>query len=206
LSPASVAPAVAVKPRTRKEGKSVAQNKCGHPLFYQIVEEITALHDAKNRQYATQDDPLGNFRRTGQIIRKMLKPGLNPTLASCLAFMSKQVDGVYEIFGEDKRDTVDSLDDKLLDIAVYAIIGLILVREGATTPPVPAASAAGQPAPHSPARGQLLHIRSRSPSSAIPPSSLLTNQIASANDSDDPEPFSPRDEPTSPSVVSRRVQ
>ena len=101
----------------------------GHPMFHEIVEEIRALHEKKNRQYATQDDPLGNFRRTGQIIAKMLKPGINPTLASCLAFMSKQVDGVYEMFGESKTDTPDQLEDKLLDIAVYAIIGMMLVRE-----------------------------------------------------------------------------
>lgn len=101
----------------------------GHPMFHEVVREITRLHEEKNRQYATSTDPLGNFRRTGQIISKMLKPGLNPSLASCLAFMSKQVDGVYEIFGEDKKNTVDSLEDKLLDIAIYSIIGIVLVRE-----------------------------------------------------------------------------
>jgi hypothetical protein len=106
-----------------------SRKRYGHPMFYQIVEEIRDLHERKNKQYATQDDPLGNFRRTGQIIKKFLKPGLDPTLASCLAFMSKQVDGVYEMFGESKTDTPDQMEDKLLDIAVYAIIGMILVRE-----------------------------------------------------------------------------
>lgn len=109
----------------------MARNKraYGHPAFYQIVEEIAALHEKKNRQYAMPDDPLGNFRRTGQIIAKMLKPGIDPTLASCLSFMSKQVDGVYEMFGEGKTDTPDQLEDKLQDIIVYGIIALILVRE-----------------------------------------------------------------------------
>jgi len=103
--------------------------KFGHPMFHQIVEEIRDLHEKKNKQYATTDDPLGNFRRTGQIIAKMLKPGIDPGLASCLAFMSKQVDGVYEMFGESKTGTCEQIEDKLLDIAVYAIIGMILVRE-----------------------------------------------------------------------------
>jgi hypothetical protein len=101
----------------------------GHPRFYAIVQELADLHEGKNRQYATPEDPLGNFKRTGKIISKMIKPGLDPTLASCLAFMSKQVDGVYEIFGEDKLDTIDSLEDKLRDIAIYSVIGLILVEE-----------------------------------------------------------------------------
>lgn len=108
----------------------------GHPMFHAVLKEIADLHDEKNRQYATTDDPLGNFRRTGKIIAKMLKPGLDPTLASCLSFMSKQVDGVYEIFGEDKKDTIDSLKDKLLDIAVYAVIATVLVRESEAPKPI----------------------------------------------------------------------
>jgi hypothetical protein len=109
--------------------KNAIEQRYGHPMFHTLIEEIRELHEKKNKQYATSDDPLGNFRRTGKIIAKMLKPGLDPTLASCLAFMSKQVDGVYEIFGEAKTDTIDSLEDKLLDIAVYSIIAMILVRE-----------------------------------------------------------------------------
>lgn len=101
----------------------------GHPAFYEVVEEIADLHEEKNRQYATVDDPLGNFTRTGQMTRKLIKEGIPPAIANCLIFMSKQVDGVYEIVGENKKDTVDSLEDKLLDIAVYSIIGIIQIRE-----------------------------------------------------------------------------
>lgn len=105
------------------------KRKYGHPAFYKALEDIANLHEEKNRQYATPEDPLGNFRRTGQITCKMLKPGIDPTLASCLSFMSKQVDGVYELFGEMKENTIDSLEDKLQDITVYSVIALILVRE-----------------------------------------------------------------------------
>lgn len=123
--------------RARAEAQAMQNAACpteapvtyGHPMFYEIVNEIRDLHERKNKQYATQDDPLGNFRRTGNIIAKMLKPGLDPKLSSCLAFMSKQVDGVYEMFGEAKTDTPDQLEDKLLDIAVYSIIAMIIIRE-----------------------------------------------------------------------------
>jgi hypothetical protein len=43
--------------------------------------------------------------------------------------MSKQVDGIYEIVGEGKKNTCDSLDDKLRDVAVYTIIAMIIIRE-----------------------------------------------------------------------------
>ena len=104
-------------------------NYHGHPAFYRIVEELKELHSEKSRQYATKDNPLGNFERTGKMISKFLKPGINPTLASCLALVSKQIDGVYELVGECKENTADSLEDKLRDIAVYAILAMIIVGE-----------------------------------------------------------------------------
>ena len=101
----------------------------GHPLFLEFSNEELELHSTKNQQYATDDDPLGNFHRTGRIIAKFLKPGIDPALASCLSFMSKQVDGVYEIVGEGKKNTIESLDDKLKDISIYAKIARILIHE-----------------------------------------------------------------------------
>lgn len=103
--------------------------KYGHPKFYKLLEEIADLHSRKNYQYATMADPLHNFTRTGEIIRKFLKPGIKPALASCLSLMSKQVDGVYEIVGENKEGTVDSLRDKLMDVAVYSLIAIIIAEE-----------------------------------------------------------------------------
>ena len=103
----------------------------GHPMFYKIVEELKDLHSEKNRQYATKGNPLVNFERTGKMISKFLHPGVNPTLASCLSLMSKQVDGIYEIVGESKANTIDSLEDKLKDVAVYSIIAMIILAEAA---------------------------------------------------------------------------
>jgi hypothetical protein len=111
-------------------------NYHGHPAFYRIVEELKELHSEKNRQYATKDNPLGNFERTGKMISKFLKPGINPTLASCLALVSKQIDGVYELVGECKKNTADSLEDKLRDIAVYTIIAMIIIEESREKSPL----------------------------------------------------------------------
>jgi len=101
----------------------------GHPRFYEIVEELKRLHSDKSRQYASKGDPLGNFRRTGQMIAKMLKPGIDPTLASCLSLVSKQIDAIYDIVGEGKVGTVESLHDKLRDVAVYSVITMVIVEE-----------------------------------------------------------------------------
>lgn len=105
------------------------KNRGGHPLFYKLIEEEASMYSRKHYQYATDADPMSNFRLCGQLIRKCIKPGVNPTIAAALTLMSKQVVGVYEIVGEGKTGTIDSLEDKLLDIAIYSRIIRILVRE-----------------------------------------------------------------------------
>jgi hypothetical protein len=102
----------------------------GDPMFLEILAELERLHSDKNRQYATAAAPLANFERTGHMIRKFLKPGIDPALASCLSLASKQVDAVYEIVGEQKLNLTEALDDKLRDIAVYSILAMIIVRRG----------------------------------------------------------------------------
>lgn len=101
----------------------------GHALFYKIIDELKTLHSEKNSVYASAEEPLANFERTGQLISKFLKPGINPKLASCLSLMSKQIDGIYEMVGAGKTGKFESLEDKLKDTAVYSIIAMIILRE-----------------------------------------------------------------------------
>lgn len=106
-----------------------SKQRGGHPLFYKLIAEEAEMYSRKHYQYATDADPMSNFRLCGQLTRKCIKPGVNPTIAAALTLMSKQVVGVYEIVGEGKTGTIDSLEDKLLDIAIYSRIIRILVRE-----------------------------------------------------------------------------
>lgn len=102
----------------------------GHPMFYEILNEMRDLHDRKNAQYASSKDPLGNFRRGSNISNKLINPKIkNKELAYLLVLMSKQIDGVMEMLGEGKDNTVEEIEDKLLDMATYSVIGIILRRE-----------------------------------------------------------------------------
>lgn len=102
----------------------------GHPKFYEIIEEIKQLHSEKNKQYATKDNPLGNFTRVGQLASKLINPNIkNKALAVALLYMMKQVDGAIEMVAEAKKDTPDELKDKLRDIATYSMISEIIVEE-----------------------------------------------------------------------------
>ena len=101
----------------------------GHRDFYEYIVDLAMLHSKKNYQYATKGDPLSNFKRCGALASKILKPD-NKELAIALCYLSKQVDGVYEMVGENKTGTVEEIKDKLFDIACYAIICIILEEEG----------------------------------------------------------------------------
>ena len=101
----------------------------GHPQFYTILKELADLHSKKNYQYSTDKDPLSNFRSAGKMVEKLFKPNINVPLATALVYMSKQYDGVLNIVGEGKTDTVESVRDKLMDISVYAILCIILNEE-----------------------------------------------------------------------------
>ncbi|MGQ9644792.1 MAG: hypothetical protein ACUVT3_13115 [Ignavibacterium sp.] len=101
----------------------------GHPKFYEILNELAELHSRKNYQYATQANPLANFHRCGKLASKLFKDHVNKSLATALVLMGKQIDAVYEIVGEGKKDTIEELNDKLKDIAVYAIICIIINDE-----------------------------------------------------------------------------
>ena len=93
----------------------------GHPMFYQILDELKELHSNKNRDYAG-DDPLSNLRMCekgglpgwkGVIVR------LTDKISRLLTFMKKEQFQVKD----------ESVEDTLRDAAIYSVLGLILYRE-----------------------------------------------------------------------------
>jgi len=101
----------------------------GHTEFYKVCEELMDLHSRKNYQYATVDNPLGNFNRCGDMTKILFKPEVDPSLAILLAYMSKQWDGVLQMVGLGKSEVCDQLEDKFFDLACYSIIAIVKIRE-----------------------------------------------------------------------------
>ena len=93
----------------------------GDPRFHKIVDELKELHDLKQRDYGTDDDPLHNIRGSvdwgipawvGAMVRANDKVKRLQTL-SCTGQLSNE-----------------GAEDAFKDLAVYAILALILFREG----------------------------------------------------------------------------
>ena len=102
----------------------------GHPMFYKLLEKEKELHSEKNYQYANKEEPLSNFRRVGQLCHKvMLNPNVSDDLKVAMVNMAKQIDAVYDIVGESKKNTIESLEDKFRDISIYSKLCIILNKE-----------------------------------------------------------------------------
>lgn len=100
----------------------------GHHRFYQILDELKELHSAKNRDYATQSDPLRNFKESGKQCEGLLSSG-NEALKICMVYMQKQFDAAKKLIAEGKSGGVENIATRLKDVAVYAVLGMILFEE-----------------------------------------------------------------------------
>ncbi len=120
MTPQSDFPTVKGKPRG------------GHPRFYELVKEITDLHDRKNTDYAsgTKEGPLGNFDRVSVIMK--LYPGFDwdSPFGVAMVYMLKQLDAAFTLRSQ-KRESVtgEPVASRLRDVSVYSLIGQIQLEE-----------------------------------------------------------------------------
>lgn len=95
----------------------------GHPRFYELITEICELHDKKNSDYAKDSDPLSNFR---------MAEGLGVAAwKGVLVRMSDKWSRIQQL-STGKTPQNESLRDSLVDLAVYALIDIILLEEATT--------------------------------------------------------------------------
>ena len=102
----------------------------GHPEFSRIILELWLLHLRKNRDYATQDDPLANFKRVGEWCKlyKLITPG-NEALKVAIIYSLKQMDAALKLIGDATEGQVEGVPDRLRDMAVYSVLEEIIYGE-----------------------------------------------------------------------------
>lgn len=111
----------------------------GDPMFYEIIVELCQLHNDKNRHYATKEDPLQNFYRVGEWLKKyqLVTEGWEPVKVA-LIYCLKQIDAVLKLLGENKEELfkgttesvekIEGIEGRLNDIAVYMMLARIIYR------------------------------------------------------------------------------
>lgn len=110
-------------------GKLEEDVKYGHPRVYQILEELAGLHSEKNHDYASGGDPLGNFKRRGAIYA--MYPGLDLSDPAVIALVDamKQLDAALWLLSNKHTAKIEGLGGRLRDIAVYAVLSVVLDEE-----------------------------------------------------------------------------
>jgi len=88
--------------------------------FHKILDEMGKLHDRKSKDYGSDEDPLANIRASSDF-------GIEPWIGATLRLNDK----VYRLKKFSTSDALanESAEDSLIDIAVYAVIALQLLRE-----------------------------------------------------------------------------
>lgn len=105
-------------------GEKVAR----HPSsarFHELLKEIGDLHDKKSRDYGTTDDPFANVRASQEW-------GIAPHLGALVRLNDKIVR--LKTYAKTGVLANEGVDDSLRDIAVYALIALVMFEEGAKPP------------------------------------------------------------------------
>lgn len=85
-----------------------------------IVDEIVAMHDKKQKDYGTDGDPFANVRASEDF-------GI-PGWQGCMMRANDKMKRIQSFAQKGSLEN-ESLEDSLLDLAVYSIIALVLRRE-----------------------------------------------------------------------------
>ncbi len=96
------------------------ENLHGHPMFFQVLEEMSLLHDKKGRDYGIGVDTLGNVRSSEQW-----------GVPAWIGTLIRANDKIVRLQNAAKGSALvnEGIEDSLMDLAAYAIIALVLYRE-----------------------------------------------------------------------------
>ena len=111
-------------------------NQGGHPRFYEILKEMSALHNRKNSDYTKglSQGPLGNFIRLSDI--KKLYPGFDwvSPFGTAIDYLLKQFDAMMILKATtNTSQTGEPVSARLRDIQIYAVIAEIIDEEAPRT-------------------------------------------------------------------------
>lgn len=99
------------------DGKGYKRN--GVPEFYALLEEMADTHDKKNHDYASQDNPSGNYHYAGEMAVLFSHSSQDAGFAGRLA---EKVYRIANLEGAGKTAKNESLEDTERDIAVIAVM------------------------------------------------------------------------------------
>lgn len=88
--------------------------------FNQILSEMQAMHDKKNTDYASKEDPLKNLKGCTRL-------GLDPIMGTVIRMQDK-VERI-ENFMRNGELVNESVRDSFLDLAIYSTLAIVILEE-----------------------------------------------------------------------------
>lgn len=89
--------------------------------FLDLLSDLSELHAAKAADYGDGEDAYSNFRRAQRL-------GISPFMG-CLVRLSDKWERIVRLSQHEARVKDEAITDTLRDMAVYAMIALILYQE-----------------------------------------------------------------------------
>lgn len=92
----------------------------GDPRFHALLKQIGELHDRKQADYGVETDPFANVRGSQDW-------GVEPWLGAMIRANDKV--RRLQTFARTGSLENEGVEDSMMDLAVYALIALVLFRE-----------------------------------------------------------------------------
>lgn len=97
----------------------------GSPLFYELLNTMADLHEKKSHDYASNDNPFGNYEFAGTLGSLFKHSPLD------LGFVTRIGEKLYRLSnleGSDKAPKNESIEDTELDICVIIVLWMAARR------------------------------------------------------------------------------
>lgn len=99
------------------DGKGRPRN--GSPMFYQLLYDMAELHDRKSHDYASNQNPSGNYHFAGQVSTMFSH---SPQDAGFVGRIAEKIYRLSNLESGDKTPKNESVEDTENDIAVITLL------------------------------------------------------------------------------------
>lgn len=100
----------------------------GHPDFVCLLMQMAELHSDKNQTYVGDGDPAQNFHNVAEA------SGLTPPHIAW-TYALKHIDAISSQLRDPRELPEDTFQERLLDVAVYCLLTILLSSESAQEEP-----------------------------------------------------------------------
>jgi len=110
------------------EGKSEGpqRQRCGSPLFYELLQEMAETHDIKSHDYANNNAPSANYEFAGTLASMFSH---SPVDAGFVGRLGEKIYRLYVLESGNKIPKNESIADTERDIAVIATLWMAARKE-----------------------------------------------------------------------------